>query len=619
MPGIVYSTSSRPADAWEIMKHSDRLRFHPIEAAGAYSGRVCNGIFNPGPHARSESLAVAIDGEFSNRESIWSALGDRDGVIPHDDQHLIAALLSRKRSLREILSQAEGQFFVMAYEAGDGTIQFGSDRFGLRPHYWARSGSQFVLAPEVKFCLAEPWMKAEFNPLSLAEYFNFQCVMEERTLFNGVEVFPAGSIGCFQVHQGSWEIEEYLAWNDLCGEPFRGSFEEAVEEASHLFKAAVRRASQGRCGIYLSGGLDSRQILAAMPETKGLPTFCFGPSGSPDIVYARQCARIARTDHHEFLMEDGRWLRQIAEQHTRLAEGFHCLWHSHNLWRAEEAGQHIEVNLHGHFGDLLLGGSYIPSDPSGSGMAALMDTFQRKWGGMFEQIEDYVAETDPQNTHLTDEVISAFKRSYLPFAGLPPVMADDLFALHYHGRKQIQYYVIHNRSWFEARFPFLDLPLLRFLYSLPSDYRRGRRLQIAVLERLNAKLAAVPWAKTFFPASGRPLDIAKHKAKTYLDRFLIKILTGRRRMTPWAPLFNQKYCDWIDQDLRMWINEVVSSSDSMTPHLFEDRFLSQILENPRSGVTRDSRSTWLLGCVTTIELLQKELNCWNIPHSDSTN
>jgi hypothetical protein len=246
-------------------------------------------------------------------------------------------------------------------------------------------------------------------------------------------------------------------------------------------------------------------------------------------------------------------------------------------------------------------------------------TFQQRWGGAFSDLSEYRSQCKNRDDWSPEEVNSRFRRSFEPFKDLPGSMAADLFALQFHGRKQIQYYMVHNRPWFEARTPFLDLSLLRFLYRLPDSYRRNRRLQIAVVERLNAKLAAVPWAKTFFPASGTPLDIAKHKAKTYLDRFLIKVLTGKCRMTPWAPLFNQKYCDWIDQDLRTWINEVVSSSESITPHHLEDRFLSQMLEMPRSGVTRDSRSTWLLGCVTTIELLQKELNGWKSPNSKSVN
>ena len=611
MPGIFYTNTVHEECAWGIMRHSNRLNFYPIAMPGGYCGRICNGIFNPGEHASNERFDVAIDGEFSNREAIWKAFGDDcDSGIPTGDQHLVAHLLMRDVPLCEILRRAEGQFFVMAHDRVETKLRFGSDRFGLRPHYWTKSGPNFVLGPEVKFCLAQPWVRAEFDPLSLAEYFNFQCVMEERTLFMGIEVFPAGSIGCFDIAGEHWIVEPYVRWSDLCTTPFKGSFEDAVEETSFLFRRAVHGAAKGRCGIYLSGGLDSRQILAAMPETKGLPTFCFGPSGSPDMVYARQCAHIAGTDHHEFPMDDGRWLQQIAEQHTRLAEGFHCLWHAHNLWRAAEAGEHMKVNLHGHFGDLLLGGSYVAPKPLANVMDGLMETFQCRWGGMFESPDEYASHIGAVESSIAGDVRCAFARCFEGFTDLPRAMASDLFALHYHGRKQIQYYFIHNRPWFEAKCPFLELPLLRHLYSLPDEFRAERRLQVAVLKRYDRNLSRVPWAKTQFPPSGVPTDVLYHKVRRFLDRSGIGALLRKHPYTPTQPIFNDFYSTWSSRELQPWIAATLSNACCVHELQPAGKCVQEMLRGNTAHGKYSRRQTWLLGCSLSLEILGRQVRAF---------
>lgn len=613
MPGLVFTSYPLQEGAWEILGHHESPQFHSLKIPGAYCGRVCNGILNPGLGAIGKSIRVLMDGEFLNRRELWSSLHRENREIPSSDQELLMILLSEGCDLELILSQAEGGFTFLIHEPHHHRIRIASDRFGQRPHYWAQSGSKFVLGPELKFCIAQPWLEADFDPLSLAEYFNFQCVMEERTLFRGIDVFPAGSIGTYSLDTGSWEIRPYASWTDLVDEPFQGSFGEAVEEAAELFKNAIISATQGshRSGIYLSGGLDSRQILAALSETRGLPTFSFGPDGSPDILYARKCARIAGTQHHEFFMENGNWLREIGTQHTQLSEGFHCLWHAHNLWQADVAGKSIDINLHGHFGDLLFGGSFIGDYSSQqSTEERSIETFQTRWGGAFSSLSDYQSYCSIEQNWSPPEVRSRFHTSFKPFAELPGSMSSDLFALHYHGRKQIQYYMVHNRPWFEARTPFLDLKLLRFLYSLPKTYRHNRRLQIAVLQRLNPKLAAVPWAKTQFPACGTSLDYTKHKTKLYIDRFLIAPITGRKRLTPWAPVFNQKYPDWITENLDTWLQELLCSKSSLNRELFEVEYIDQNIERLRQGTSHGTQETWLLGCSSTIELLHREAVVW---------
>jgi asparagine synthase (glutamine-hydrolysing) len=55
-------------------------------------------------------------------------------------------------------------------------------------------------------------------------------------------------------------------------------------------------------GVYLSGGLDSSLVAALMrPHTLDLHSFAAGMAGSPDIEAARQVASFLGTEHHELI------------------------------------------------------------------------------------------------------------------------------------------------------------------------------------------------------------------------------------------------------------------------------------------------------------------------------
>ena len=565
--------------------------------------RLTNGIWNPDQPAQRGRYVVFVDGEIGRRDALWRHFRSAASPCPATDHQLIAALLESGVSLEECVRHCEGGFFLAVFDRTEGSVRFANDRFGLRPHFYARKGAALVLGPTLKSCLAAPWVERRFDSLSVAEYFCFQCVMEERTLLQDVLVFPAGSLGRFDLAAGEFAVRPYWNWSELVAPRYSGSFDTAVEEAAALFKAACRDEGQStqRLGIYLSGGLDSRLILAARGGGPGLHTFCFGPPDSPDIVYARRCAKAASTTHHEFTMHDGQWIRQIARQHAELVEGGHGLSHAHNLWRADEAARHIDVNLSGHFGDLLLGGSYVFAGPRPQLRDSLYKVFMEKWGGGFASAGDYVAASAGSPNDLPDRMSAAFDASLAPFSDLPPGMAHDLFALQFHGRKQIQYYLVHNRPWFESRTPFLDLPLLRLLYSLPAEFRADRRLQSAVLKRYSARLAAIPWAGTRLPPVNRGVARLRTQVEERFGRAL-RLLTGSRLAAPTGKLLNHCYGDWFGEDLKDWVSRTLSPDTSHVSRLFEAGFIRNAVDSARGR-----RQAGLLGLLLSLECVMPDL------------
>ena len=65
------------------------------------------------------------------------------------------------------------------------------DRLGIKPLYYATVGGTFAFGSEVKALIAAGY-RAQVSPAGLAEYFTFQNILSDATLFDGVRMLPAG-------------------------------------------------------------------------------------------------------------------------------------------------------------------------------------------------------------------------------------------------------------------------------------------------------------------------------------------------------------------------------------------------------------------------------------------
>lgn len=624
MAGIVFANAVLPTDFWRIAQHEKWLSYEGSILPHLTLGRISNGILNCGQPAFGERFVVFIDGELYKREAVWNSIVSGEAGCPTDDQHFILELLRRGLKFSHIVPSLEGAFFIAAYDARSHLVTFASDRFGLRPHYWSSDSWRFILSPEVKLCLAQEWVSRDLDPLSLAEYFSFQCILGERTLYRAVQCFPAGSVGIFDLQSKRFSVRAYNNCQEIVADPFKGSFQEATEVGSVLFKSVVSSmlSDRKRHGIYLSGGLDSRLILAASePRSQDLHTFTFGPKESPDQVYATRCASVAGTRHHSYFMDDGRWIAALAGKHTSLTEGFHCLLHAHNLWRADEARQWIDVNLNGHFGDLLLGGSYIHG-PVYSILPRLLQTFQSKWGSAFALPEEFEEAWELEPGFDSQRLIESFRNAFASYAGLPQPIATDLFALQFHGRKQIQYYMVHNQPYFESRVPFLDIELLKFIYSLPVDFRRQRRLQVAMLHRLDKKLAQIEWTGTQLPAYNHGWPCLRSRMKSHTNK-LAGRWYGHSVFSPKGTVFNDRYGDWLATDLAAWIQAMLCDPGSQIRGFFKAGYIEWVVQNHITGRVRDRASSFKLGLMLTLEILLRHTKgletgpAWTEEHTSS--
>ncbi|MBD3271183.1 MAG: hypothetical protein GF384_01435, partial [Elusimicrobia bacterium] len=300
----------------------------------------------------SDNVHVWIDGEIINKEEICAA---EHCTALHDAQLLHA--LYRKYPDFSNYTRIDGIFAVVLYDATKQKIHLISDRYGLRHLYWAVINQELIWGSEVKVFVEVPHFKPVIDPRAQNEFFSIGYVLEDKTWFTDVKLLNAGTIFTWDLRSARNTQSRYWWWDRI--KPFQGKLciKDIVHDLGHLFIDSVKKrcASKHRYGILLSGGLDSRSIVAAFPHAEQLVAQTFGKAGCDDIRIASQVSAIKKIPHIISHIGPHNWLTGRIHG-IWMTDGQAHILHLHGIETSVERRKLMEINLRGFCGDIVFGG-----------------------------------------------------------------------------------------------------------------------------------------------------------------------------------------------------------------------------------------------------------------------
>ena len=245
------------------------------------------------------SIWTVFNGEIYNHESIRATLEKKGHVYrTHSDSESIVHLYEEDGPA--FPAKMNGMFAIALWDRPRRTLVLVRDRLGIKPLYYAqleRGGLAF--ASEIKALLRCPGVDTAIDPVALDSYLALQYIPGPRTIYRGVQKLPAGHV--LVARDNGMTVSPY--WT-LAARPTPASFEQAAEEFVALFDDAVRirLMSEVPLGAFLSGGLDSALVVAAMAKAMNRPvrTFSIGfetEGWHSELPYAAEVAARFGTDH----------------------------------------------------------------------------------------------------------------------------------------------------------------------------------------------------------------------------------------------------------------------------------------------------------------------------------
>jgi asparagine synthase (glutamine-hydrolysing) len=480
-----------------------------------------------------------------------------------------------------------GVFLVGIWDAGRQELLLANDRFGLRPLVFAHYQGKFAFAPEMKAILADDDFPKSLDLTALADYMRFQCLLGDKTFFERLKLLPNASLLRFDLQRNHLTIRPYWDLSQVPALPPTLTFEEAVDEAARRFKRSVDTLSSDdyRFGVYLSAGVDSRAILGAIDRRLfPLNTITFGQVGSRDVAYAERIAAKAGTHHHYFEFVDGKWVKEYADLHLKLTEGFHSWIHAHGISILDQVRPLLEVNLSG------LGGGQsaidweapallaAPDDLAFTGRLFYLLSQETTWPSL-NDVEERLLFAPGIAPQMVGLAFDSFRAELGKFNYLPYYQRAAYFALCNPDRRLFQYYTVFNRSHFEIRFPFYDYDYFEFVYALPPEMLYKRRLRRAIILKMMPHLASVPYDKDDLPITGNKWFALRAKLKQRSKSFVNQ--TIRPIFSSHATLYAD-YENWLRHELRGWGEEILLSDRTTQRGLFAPEFLRSLWQRHQS-------------------------------------
>ncbi|WP_327588941.1 asparagine synthase (glutamine-hydrolyzing) [Nonomuraea sp. NBC_00507] len=515
----------------------------------------------------------------------------------------------------DMVRQLRGMFAFAIWDRRHGRLLLARDRVGKKPLYWRSEGGSIWFGSELKSLERDPGLQRDVDPIALHHYLTYQYVPAPWSIYKRVCKLPPGHLLIWE--RGQITVRRY--W-ELDSSPRHVTNEVEEEERLReliLEATRIRMASERPIGAFLSGGIDSSAVVAAMAmqSTRPVKTFCVGfeESQYDERHKARIVADRYGTDHHEFVVTS-----DLLDVLPRIA------WHFDepfadssaipSFYVAQLSRQHVTVVLNGDGGDESFGGyqRYILMDK-----AAWIPDIPRRLAATSASIGDLIAQRSESGS---------FCRRLgrlLQFAAAPPaqryarlmssftpkwkaeIYSDDLRYL----LGEVDSYRLFEEAFQRSR---AETDLGRVLDVDIATYLPGDLLvKVDITVMANSLEARSPFLDHHLLewAAGLPISL---KVRNNETKLLLK-----RAVRPWLPReileypkqgFGVPLASWLRGELRDLAFDVLTDATARDRGLFRPAVVRNLLHRHIAGADHSVR-LWTL--------LQLEL--WYRAHATSHN
>jgi asparagine synthase (glutamine-hydrolysing) len=458
------------------------------ESLGVYVGwTALEGSFADEMPIRNEKGDVTLffSGEEYSGSSNRQDLKQRGHCV---DQKEAAYLVHLCEEDSRFVEKLNGMFHGLAIDFRNREAVLFNDRYGMHRLYYHEAADALYFASEAKAILAVRPELRTVDPQGLGEFVSYSCVLGGRTVFKGIHVMPAASEWTFKGAQLAskrtyFDPREWEEQTALAPAPF-------YEELRSVLTTTLPKYFQGpeRLGIAMTGGLDTRVILALHPVPPGsLPSYTFGGTyrDSFDVRIGREIAGVLQQPHQ--VIEVGEeFLRGFAgyvESSILISEGTVDVYRASDLYVSQKVREIAPAKIVGTYGSEIIrhAAMFKPSAP-------VPGLFSPDFLPYLDEAASTYAEARKQNP----VTFAAFIQS--------PWYHYGILAI--------------EKSQITVRSPFMDNDFVRTAYRAPKDTLQGEDVRLRLIRGGSATLAKIPSDRGVI-GHGGPLAMLRRASREF--------------------------------------------------------------------------------------------------------
>jgi asparagine synthase (glutamine-hydrolysing) len=555
------------------------------------------------------SVVVVLNGEIYNYRQLRADLKRRGHrLTTQGDTEVIAHLYEDHGA--DCVRRLHGMFAFALWDARRQQLLIARDRVGKKPLLYSLRDGILSFASEMGALLGDDEIARQVDHEALDAYLALGYVPAPLTAVRGVRKLPPAHT--LTLRDGKAELTRYWKLDyatKLSDEP--------VEELCERVRASLLAATKRRMtadvplGAFLSGGIDSSAVVAAMAEQSTAPvrTFSIGFDHQEfdELPHARRIAEQFGTVHEEFQVR-AQAIEIVPKLVRHYGEPFADSSAIPSFYLSELTSQHVTVALNGDGGDESFGGYTRYVANALAGRLDLMPSVLRRalaQAGTRLPAGGHVASRKNKTRRLASTLAldgPARYASYVSwfelaqrrdlytdaFASTAGLAAEDVISASWAGASgqnvvdkmlevDVETYLVGDliakidiatmAHALEARSPFLDHELMQLAASIPAS--------------LKIRRAEKKW-------------ILREAMRGWLpDDILDRPKQG----------FSVPLSSWLRTDLRSWAREILLDRETIARGYFEPRAVRALLDRHAAGADDDAKRIWAL---VMLELWHRE-------------
>jgi len=556
MPGIVGIVTKRNRELAKpelarMVNAIQHERFYETgtwtdESLGVYVGwTALKGSFSAGMplHNKAEDVTHIFSGEeYSDLQMSYQG-GYRESNNGSCEAGYLVQLYEDNPNF---IVKLNGMFHGLVADRGRGTVTLYNDRYGMHRLYYYETPGAFYFSSEAKAILAVSAESRTADPKSLGEFVALSCVLENRSIFKSIHLLPAASTWTFRNSKldsrhtyfkpSEWEEQTPL------------SSESYYSQLRSVLSAALPRYYSGRqqMGIAMTGGLDTRVILACHPSAPGsLPSYTIGSAyrDSRDVRIGRKIASACRQPHQVIPVGDDflAGFPRYAERSIYLTEGTVDVYRASDLYVSEKVREIAPAKIVGTCGSEIL-----------------------RHAVMFKPMEPLAELFSPE--FLTD--VRAARRTYTELRQHHPVTfaAFQQSPWYHHGILALE------KSQLTVHSPFMDNDFVRTVYRAPKESATNGDVRLRLIADGSTALGRIHSDRGVGGSNGRitsslvrafqeftfkaeyAYDYGMPQSVARIDHYLSKLhlerlFLGRHKMLHFRVWYRDQLSDYVRQIL----------------------------------------------------------------------
>lgn len=318
-------------------------------------------------HSSDGSLVMAYNGEIYNHKALRAEL-EAMGAGPwrgHSDSEVLLAAVTRW-GFAATLDRLDGMFAIALWDRRDRRLWLARDRFGEKPLYYGSIGGVVLFASELRALARHPAWTAAVDHGALGLFLTHSYVPAPWSAFDGIKKLPPGcyvsisAAGEREACRAYWSAEAQAA--RAAALPFAGTLAGAAERLETLIdeSVALRMEADVPVGVFLSGGVDSSTVVAAMqriaPGSVRSFTVGFPGASGDESSHASAVARHLGTLHTTLDVAEADCLKVLPSLAEIYDEPFADASQIPTAVLCGATRSQVKVCLSGDGGDELFGG-----------------------------------------------------------------------------------------------------------------------------------------------------------------------------------------------------------------------------------------------------------------------